>query len=113
MRNTSRSSSGPAPGAERAVAFLMPTASYMAYGNDRLAMDGGGAELLNNIVNIIGPQDIFLNEHPEFGGLAVRLAFRWQRHLPFLAAAAAAEHAAETARAAGWFWRLETLAVRG
>jgi N,N-dimethylformamidase len=59
---------GPAPGAERAVAFLMPTASYMAYGNDRLAMDGGGAELLNNIVNIIGPQDIFLNEHPEFGG---------------------------------------------
>ncbi len=59
---------GPAPGAEQKIAFLLPTASYMAYGNDRLAMDGGGAELLNNIVNIIGPQDVFLNEHPEYGG---------------------------------------------
>lgn len=59
---------GPAPGAESRIAFLLPTASYMAYGNDRLAMDGGGAELLNNIVNIVGPQDIFLNEHPEYGG---------------------------------------------
>ena len=59
---------GPAPGAEKKIAFLLPTASYMAYGNDRLAMDGGGAELLNNIVNIVGPQDIFLNDHPEYGG---------------------------------------------
>ena len=59
---------GPRPGAESAVALLLPTASYMAYGNDRLAMDGGGAELLNNIVNIIGSQDIFLNDHPEYGG---------------------------------------------
>ena len=47
---------------------MLPTASYMAYGNDRLAMDGGGAELLNNVVNIVGPHDIFLNEHPEYGG---------------------------------------------
>lgn len=59
---------GPAPGNESATAFLLPTASYMAYGNDRLAMDGGGAELLNNVVNIVGPHDIFLNDHPEFGG---------------------------------------------
>jgi len=58
----------PMPGKEREIAFLLPTASYMAYGNDRLAMDGGGAELLNNIVNIVGPHDIFLNDHPEFGG---------------------------------------------
>jgi hypothetical protein len=59
---------GPAPGAEQKIAFLLPTASYMAYGNDRLAMDGGGCEVLNNCVNIIGPQDIFLNGHPEYGG---------------------------------------------
>jgi N,N-dimethylformamidase len=59
---------GPRPGHENRVAFLLPTASYMAYGNDRLAMDGGGAELLNNVVNIVQPHDIFLNEHPEFGG---------------------------------------------
>ena len=59
---------GPRPGRESRMAFLMPTASYMAYGNDRLAMDGGGAELLNNIVNIVGPHDIFLSEHPEYGG---------------------------------------------
>jgi N,N-dimethylformamidase len=59
---------GPKPGAEQKIAFLLPTASYMAYGNDRLAMDGGGCEVLNNIVNIIGPQDIFLNDHPEYGG---------------------------------------------
>ena len=59
---------GPAPGSESRIAFLLPTASYMAYGNDRLAMDGAGAELLNNVVNIVGPHDIFLNEHAEFGG---------------------------------------------
>jgi N,N-dimethylformamidase len=59
---------GPEPGAERSIAFLLPTASYLAYGNDRLAIDGGGAELLDNCLNIIGPHDIFLNEHPEYGG---------------------------------------------
>jgi len=58
----------PAPGAARKIAFLLPTASYMAYGNDRLAMDGGGAELLNNCLNLVGEQDIFLNDHPEYGG---------------------------------------------
>jgi N,N-dimethylformamidase len=59
---------GPAPGKESRIALLLPTASYMAYGNDRLGMDGGGAELLNNILNVISPHEIFLNDHVEYGG---------------------------------------------
>lgn len=59
---------GPAPDKESRIAFLMPVASYMAYGNDRLGMDGGGAELLNNILNVINPHEIFLNDHIEYGG---------------------------------------------
>ena len=32
---------------------MLPIASYMTRGNDRLGMDGGGgAELLNNILNV-------------------------------------------------------------
>jgi N,N-dimethylformamidase beta subunit-like protein/concanavalin A-like lectin/glucanase superfamily protein len=59
---------GPEPGKEREIVLLLPTASYMAYGNDRLGMDGGGAELLNNILNVISPHEIFLNDHVEYGG---------------------------------------------
>jgi N,N-dimethylformamidase len=59
---------GPLPGEESEIALLLPTASYMAYGNDRLGMDGGGAELLNNILNVISPHEIFLNDHVEYGG---------------------------------------------
>ncbi len=59
---------GPEPGKESKMALLLPTASYMAYGNDRLGMDGGGAELLNNILNVISPHELFLNDHVEYGG---------------------------------------------
>lgn len=59
---------GPEPGRESRIALLLPTASYMAYGNDRLGMDGGGAELLNNCLNVISPHEIFLNDHIEYGG---------------------------------------------
>jgi N,N-dimethylformamidase len=59
---------GPVLGQESEIALLLPTASYMAYGNDRLGMDGGGAELLNNILNVISPHEIFLNDHVEYGG---------------------------------------------
>ena len=31
-------------------------------------MDGGGAELLNNILNVINPHELFLNDHVEYGG---------------------------------------------
>lgn len=59
---------GPAPGEQRQIALLLPTASYMAYANDHLGTDGAGAELLNNIVSVLSPHDLFLNEHWEFGG---------------------------------------------
>ncbi|MFA5956507.1 N,N-dimethylformamidase beta subunit family domain-containing protein [Hyphomicrobium sp.] len=59
---------GPEPDKESEIALLLPTASYMAYGNDRLGMDGGGAELLNDILNVINPHEIFLNDHVEYGG---------------------------------------------
>jgi N,N-dimethylformamidase len=59
---------GPASGKESRLALLLPTASYMAYGNDHLGTDGGNAELLNNIVTVLTPPDLFLNEHWEYGG---------------------------------------------
>jgi len=59
---------GPAPGKEKRLALLLPTASYMAYGNDHVGTDGGNCELLNNIVNVLTPPDLFLNEHWEYGG---------------------------------------------
>ena len=49
---------GPAPGQENRIAFVLPTSTYLAYGNDRLGMDGGGAELLNNILNVINPHEL-------------------------------------------------------
>jgi N,N-dimethylformamidase len=59
---------GPAPGRHRSIALLLPTSSYMAYANDHLGTDGVGAELLNNIVSVLCPHDLFLNEHWEYGG---------------------------------------------
>jgi N,N-dimethylformamidase len=59
---------GPAPGNEQRIALVLPTASYLAYGNDHLGTDGGNGELLNNILNVLTPPDLFLNEHWEYGG---------------------------------------------
>ena len=59
---------GPAPGERRQIALLLPTASYMAYANDHLGTDGTGAELLNNIVSVLSPHDLVLNERWEYGG---------------------------------------------
>ncbi|MFC7054267.1 N,N-dimethylformamidase beta subunit family domain-containing protein [Hansschlegelia quercus] len=58
----------PAPGKESRIAFLLPYATYMAYANDHLGTDGGNGELLNNILNVLNPPDLFLNEHWEYGG---------------------------------------------
>jgi N,N-dimethylformamidase len=58
----------PSPGKESKIVLVLPTSTYLAYGNDRLGMDGGGAELLNNILNVINPHELFLNEHIEYGG---------------------------------------------
>ncbi|CAN5568207.1 large subunit of N,N-dimethylformamidase [soil metagenome] len=59
---------GPIPGNEQRIALVLPTASYLAYGNDHLGTDGGNGELLNNILNVLTPPDLFLNEHWEYGG---------------------------------------------
>ena len=59
---------GPVRGEEQRIALVLPTASYMAYGNDHLGTDGGNGELLNNILNVLTPPDLFLNEHWEYGG---------------------------------------------
>jgi N,N-dimethylformamidase len=59
---------GPRPGAEAKLAFLLPTASYMAYANEHIAVDSPTAELTCNLVCTIYPRDVFLNEHREYGG---------------------------------------------
>jgi N,N-dimethylformamidase len=55
----------PKRGAEKKIAFLVPTASYMAYANDRNAM-GDLAQLVIGRLIALQAQDLFLNAHPEF-----------------------------------------------
>ena len=52
--------------ATASLALLIPTASYMAYGNARGTMETG-AELHGNRLAVIGPEDRYLNRHPEYG----------------------------------------------
>lgn len=51
------------------VLFLIPTNTYLAYANERIifseGMDFSG---LTNIPIVIDPYDLFLKEHPEYGG---------------------------------------------
>lgn len=50
------------------VAFLAPTASYMAYANERAGIDGGGyLHAFANHMMAYAPADLWLNEHPEVG----------------------------------------------
>jgi len=58
---------GPRPGEEASIAFLMPTASYMAYANEHMAMDSPTIELTANMLSSVYPRDVFLNEHREYG----------------------------------------------
>ena len=48
------------------LALLIPTASYMAYGNARGAMETGN-ELLSNHLTVISPEMRYLNRHTEYG----------------------------------------------
>ena len=50
------------------IAVMMPTISYMAYANEHLANNAGGAELLVYRVPIMQHQNMFLSEHREYGG---------------------------------------------
>jgi N,N-dimethylformamidase len=58
----------PPRGVARApLAFLAPTASYMAYANDHGMLVSADAELGMGRLVELQPQDFFLGEHPEFG----------------------------------------------
>ena len=50
------------------IAVMVPTISYMAYANEHLANNAGGAELLVYRVPIMQDQNMFLAEHREYGG---------------------------------------------
>ena len=49
------------------IAFLLPTASYMAYANEHMATDAPLAQLLSGRIATFSPEDVFLNEHREYG----------------------------------------------
>lgn len=58
----------PQQGRERSkLAFLVPTASYMAYSNNHLALDLSLLEAACDHVPVLYPGDVFLQEHREFG----------------------------------------------
>jgi N,N-dimethylformamidase len=48
------------------LAFLVPTASYMAYANEHLFMSGESAHALGRLV-VFDERDVFTNEHREVG----------------------------------------------
>lgn len=47
------------------LALLLPTASYLAYGNERCGTDAEGRPLFASV--LLNEHDHFLNAHPEFG----------------------------------------------
>ena len=57
----------PAKGKEKKIAFLLPTASYMAYANDHLATNAGLVELVSGRLAPLDKNSLFLNEHREYG----------------------------------------------
>ena len=57
----------PAPGKAARIAFLLPTVEYMAYANEHMAFDGSLGELLTGQLPALNPQQLFLNEHREYG----------------------------------------------
>jgi N,N-dimethylformamidase len=49
------------------VLLLMPTWTYLAYANDHIHEDNPGAQLVFGHTMGLGPEDVWLYEHPEFG----------------------------------------------
>jgi N,N-dimethylformamidase len=49
------------------VLLLMPTWTYLAYANEHIHEDNPGAQLVFGHTMGLGPQDVWLYEHPEFG----------------------------------------------
>jgi N,N-dimethylformamidase len=50
------------------IAFLAPTANYMAYANDHNSVDGSASEMLTGRLVVLQPQDLHVAEHRELGG---------------------------------------------
>jgi len=48
--------------------FIVPTASYLAYANEHLAIDAALAERVHDHVPAFGPNDLYLAAHRELGG---------------------------------------------
>jgi len=57
----------PAPGKEAKIALLLPTATYMAYANEHMGVDGDVCELQGGHLVVLQPHHLFLNEHREYG----------------------------------------------
>ena len=57
----------PAPGKQKKIAFLLPTASYMAYANIHMATNAALSEMLAGRLVQLSHHDLFLNEHREYG----------------------------------------------
>ncbi len=49
------------------IAFLMPTASYLAYANDHNSVDGRAAEMLIGRLIELQSGDMFIDQHREYG----------------------------------------------
>ncbi|MDX1888026.1 N,N-dimethylformamidase beta subunit family domain-containing protein [Mycolicibacterium sp. 050158] len=52
---------------KKEVALLLPTATYLAYANDRTAFEADGAEVIVSHTPILNQNDVDLQNHPEFG----------------------------------------------
>jgi len=50
------------------LAFIVPTASYLAYANEHLALDAALAERVHDHLPAFGPNDLHLAAHRELGG---------------------------------------------
>ena len=57
----------PRNGPTAAAAFLLPTASYMAYANNRIGLDVPESEIVSGRLLQLTSQDLFMQEHPELG----------------------------------------------
>lgn len=49
------------------LAYLIPSAAYMAYANDRNHLEAEGAEMVIGRLLVYQPSDLYLQEHPELG----------------------------------------------
>ena len=47
--------------------FVMPTASYMAYANNRIGIDVSETEIVCGRLTQLNPIDLYMQEHPELG----------------------------------------------